>query len=89
MTSLRDDAVGRSIQRRRACWPIRSASRLHWWWGMTATDTENAWQCLRCLWILGGREGDEIEEHAQACPFRATGGDPEPQDVEVANRDVG
>ncbi len=52
---------------------------------MTEQNIEKSWQCRRCLWILGGREGDEIAEHSESCPFRATGGDPEPKDVEVAS----
>jgi hypothetical protein len=54
---------------------------------MTAPDTEKSWQCLRCLWIFAGREGDEIEQHSESCPFRSSGGDPDPQDVEVASTD--
>jgi hypothetical protein len=56
---------------------------------MTGQNAEKSWQCLRCLWILGGREGDEIEQHSPSCPFHSTGGDPEPKDVEVASSDVG
>ena len=55
---------------------------------MTEQNTEKSWQCLRCLWILGGREGDEIAEHSQACPFHASGGDPGERDVGVASSDV-
>jgi hypothetical protein len=50
---------------------------------MTEANEKARWQCLRCLWILGGREGDEIAEHAQACPFRDSGHDPEPKDLQV------
>jgi len=54
---------------------------------MTAQDDEKAWQCRRCLWIFAGREGDEIEEHSASCPFRASGGDPEPKDLQVGGAD--
>jgi hypothetical protein len=50
---------------------------------MTDPSEKERWQCLRCLWILGGREGEEIPEHAQQCPFRDTGEDPSPEDLQV------
>lgn len=51
-------------------------------------QAEKSWHCQRCLWIFTGREGDEIPEHSAQCPFHATGGDPEPRDVQVAGSEV-
>lgn len=53
---------------------------------MTEPEPKTSWQCLRCLWILSGREGDEIPDHAQQCPFRDTGEDPTPKDLHIGNR---
>ncbi len=53
---------------------------------MSDTAPKTTWECLRCLWILGGREGDEIPDHAKQCPFHDTGEDPAPKDLQVGNR---
>jgi rubredoxin len=50
---------------------------------MAEPHETDSWQCQRCLWILGGRGGDEIREHATECPFRDTGKDPQPRDLQV------
>jgi hypothetical protein len=43
---------------------------------------DEQWECGRCFWLLNGRPGDEIPEHSRQCPFRASGTDPEPVDLE-------
>ncbi len=50
---------------------------------MTDSAKTETWQCTRCLWILTGREGDEIAEHGAQCPFHGTGDDPEVGHVQV------
>jgi hypothetical protein len=48
-----------------------------------ADEPKKNWECQRCLWILGGRGGEEIPEHGPGCPFRDSGGDPEPQELQI------
>lgn len=50
---------------------------------MTEPEKTETWQCTRCLWILTGREGDEIAEHTPQCPFHGTGDDPDVGEVQV------
>ena len=50
------------------------------------TEEETEWKCLRCLWLIGGREGSEITEHATQCPFHGTGADPDPADLAIGAR---
>jgi hypothetical protein len=40
------------------------------------------WECARCFWLLNGRHGDDIPEHAPQCPFRQGGRDPRLSDLE-------
>ena len=47
------------------------------------THVTESWECLRCLWILTGKGGEEIPEHSRACPFRDSGEDPEPHDLQI------
>jgi hypothetical protein len=55
---------------------------------MAEPAPKTKWECLRCLWILTGREGEEIPEHADLCPFRDTGKDPQPQDLQIGDKGV-
>jgi hypothetical protein len=45
-------------------------------------DPETDWECGRCFWLLNGKPGEEIPDHARTCPFRLSGGDPKPSDLE-------
>jgi len=53
---------------------------------MSEHASKTKWVCLRCLWILGGREGEEIPDHSTECPFRNTGEDPEQADLHVGSQ---
>jgi hypothetical protein len=50
---------------------------------MADPNANESWECLRCLWIFTGKEGQEIAEHSRACPFRDSGEDPEPTDLQI------
>lgn len=67
---------GSAFTRHAGCKPCRMPNG-------DAHRPKNSWECQRCLWILGGKGGEEIPEHSPACPFRDSGSDPDPKELQI------